>query len=106
MTVALTTGTTAQALPGPAQEGAPSLSAPSRRTMLLDDVWAASARVESLQWEMDGAEDSLVQAMRSAAAAGAQLPDLAIASGLGFADIERLLNSGPTQAGRAEIGNS
>ncbi|MDR6638397.1 hypothetical protein [Paenarthrobacter nitroguajacolicus] len=91
MTVALRAETTDRALPGPANEGAPALSAPSRRTMLLDDVWAASARVESLQWEMDGAEDTLLRAMRSAAEAGAQLPDLAIASGLGFADIERLL---------------
>ncbi len=91
MTVALTAETTDQALPGPANEGAPSLPAPLRRTMLLDDVWAASARVESLQWEMDRAEDSLLRAMRSAAEVGAQLPDLAIASGLGFADIERLL---------------
>ncbi|WOH18504.1 hypothetical protein IRJ34_19485 [Paenarthrobacter sp. GOM3] len=91
MTVALTAETTDQALPGPANEGASAMPAPLRRTMLLDDVWAASARVESLQWEMDGAEDSLLRAMRSAAAAGAQLPDLAIASGLGFADIERLM---------------
>jgi hypothetical protein len=41
---------------------------------------------------MDEARDCLATAMRAAAAAGAGLPDLAIAAGLGFADIEQLLN--------------
>ncbi|MBP2268516.1 hypothetical protein J3A64_003980 [Pseudarthrobacter sp. PvP004] len=40
---------------------------------------------------MDQAEDGLVRAVRSATAAGAGLPDLAIASGLSFDAIERLL---------------
>ncbi|MET3904572.1 hypothetical protein QEH68_19840 [Paenarthrobacter sp. OM7] len=66
-------------------------AATARRTGVLDEVWTAAARVEGLQWEMDEAEDCLVRAMRNATAAGAGLPDLAIASGLGFADIERLM---------------
>ena len=71
-------------------------STPSMRTGLLDVVWTASARVESLQWEMDEAEESLARAMRSAVATGAGLPDLAIASGMSFAAVERLLKEEPT----------
>jgi hypothetical protein len=67
------------------------VSTPSKRTGLLDLVWTAAARVEGLQWEMDEAEESLAQAMRSAVTAGAGLPDLAIASGMSFADIEQLM---------------
>lgn len=70
-------------------------SGPSKRTGLLDVVWTASARVEGLQWEMDEAQDCLAAAVQKAAAAGAGLPDLAIASGLSFAEIERLLGEQP-----------
>ncbi|WP_156424641.1 hypothetical protein [Arthrobacter sp. EpRS71] len=74
-----------------APELAASASGASQRTGLLDEVWTASARVEGLQWEMDEAEGCLAAAMRKATAGGAGLPDLAIASGLSFARIERLL---------------
>ncbi|ABM10269.1 hypothetical protein [Paenarthrobacter aurescens] len=57
----------------------------------MDDVGTAAARAEGLRWEMDQAEDGLVRAVRCATAAGAGLPDLAIASGLSFDAIERLL---------------
>ncbi|MDI2034911.1 hypothetical protein [Paenarthrobacter nitroguajacolicus] len=101
MTAVLVAGKKDASLPGPATEmpepgsllgpDPAQGSTPSKRTGLLDVVWTAAARVEGLQWEMDEAEDCLVQAMRSAVAAGAALPDLAIASGLGFAAIERLI---------------
>ncbi|WP_314325905.1 hypothetical protein [Paenarthrobacter ilicis] len=66
-------------------------TAPAVRTGFLGEVWTASARVESLQWEMDSAQDDLLQALRDAAAAGAGLPDLSIASGLPFAELEKLI---------------
>ncbi|MGP0222043.1 MULTISPECIES: hypothetical protein [unclassified Paenarthrobacter] len=61
------------------------------RSELLGAVWTASARLESLQWEVDAAQNDMNQALTAAAAAGAQLPDLAVASGMSFADIEQLL---------------
>ncbi len=68
------------------------LVALSERVAAQDaQIARASARVEGLQWEMDEAEGCLASAMRKAAAGGAGLPDLAIASGLSFAEIERLL---------------
>ncbi|MFC8041001.1 hypothetical protein ACFUOZ_16735 [Paenarthrobacter sp. NPDC057355] len=89
MTAVVVSGTNAGAIPETAEEIP--LSTPTRRTGLLDVVWTAAARVEGLQWEMDEAEESLAQAMRSAVEAGAGLPDLAIASGMSFADIGKLL---------------
>ncbi|UKA49709.1 hypothetical protein LFT48_20130 [Arthrobacter sp. FW305-123] len=91
MTAVATRDMQEKALPGTAAEAPPVATAPSRRTGYLDEVWTASARAEGLQWEMDEAEDVLARAMRNASAAGAGLPDLAIASGMSFADIERLL---------------
>ncbi|MFJ6535969.1 hypothetical protein ACIQH5_07025 [Paenarthrobacter sp. NPDC091711] len=87
--VALEAGAAPEA--GVAPEVAVANPGASQRTGLLDEVWTASARVEGLQWEMDEAEGSLAAAMRKATAGGAGLPDLAIASGLSFAEIERLL---------------
>ncbi|GGJ38324.1 hypothetical protein [Paenarthrobacter histidinolovorans] len=89
MTAVVITGTKDATIPEALKETPD--STPSKRTGLLDLVWTAAARVEGLQWEMDEAEESLAQAMRSAVAAGAGLPDLAIASGMSFADIEQLL---------------
>ena len=89
MTAVVVTGTKDATIPGALKENPD--STPSKRTGLLDLVWTAAARVEGLQWEMDEAEESLAQAMRSAVTAGAGLPDLAIASGMSFADIEQLL---------------
>ena len=102
MTAVLVTGTKDAALPV-LVAGSPQ-SAPSKRTGLLDLVWTAAARVEGLQWEMDEAEDCLAQAMRSALVAGAGLPDLAIASGMSFADIEQLL--GQAAAGPESLSKS
>ncbi|MDP9935448.1 hypothetical protein ACIPY0_19450 [Paenarthrobacter nicotinovorans] len=89
MTAVAMAGTNIGALPDTAKEVVP--STPAKRTGLLDVVWTAAARVEGLQWEMDEAEESLAQAMRSAVEAGAGLPDLAIASGMSFAAIEKLM---------------
>ena len=92
MTAVLVSEEQGEALPVVTSGAPTATSSPSVRTSLLDEVWTASARVEGLQWEMDEARDCLATAMRAAAAAGAGLPDLAIAAGLGFADIEQLLN--------------
>jgi hypothetical protein len=89
MTAVAMAGTNIGAFPDTAKEVVP--STPAKRTGLLDVVWTAAARVEGLQWEMDEAEESLAQAMRSAVEAGAGLPDLAIASGMSFAAIEKLM---------------
>ncbi|UXM91490.1 hypothetical protein [Paenarthrobacter sp. JL.01a] len=88
MTAVAMAGTKMGALPDTAKEVP---STPAKRTGLLDVVWTAAASVEGLQWEMDEAEESLAQAMRSAMEAGAGLPDLAIASGMSFAAIEKLM---------------
>ena len=89
MTAVVMTGTKDATFPEALKETP--VSTPSKRTGLLDLVWTAAARVEGLQWEMDEAEESLARAMQSAVTAGAGLPDLAIASGMRFADIEQLL---------------
>ncbi|MGR0161945.1 hypothetical protein [Paenarthrobacter nitroguajacolicus] len=95
MSAVVVTQVQGEVLPERALETPASNPGPSMRTSLLDEVWTASARVEGLQWEMDEASDCMASAMRNAAAAGAGLPDLAIASGLSFAEIERLLEVRP-----------
>lgn len=47
--------------------------------------------VESLQWEMDSAKESLGHAVRQATLAGVQGRDLQLASGLTEPDLEELL---------------
>ena len=54
-------------------------------------VRTASARVESLQWELDAAQERLEQALRTAASLGAGRAALGLAAGLPAAEIAELL---------------
>ena len=57
----------------------------------VGSVWTAAALVESLQWEMDAAKESLGHAVRQATLAGVQGQDLQLASGLTAPDLKELL---------------
>ncbi len=57
----------------------------------VGSVWTAAALVESLQWEMDSAKESLGHAVRQATLAGVEGRDLQLASGLTEPDLKELL---------------
>ena len=57
----------------------------------LAAVRAASGRLESLQWEMDAAENAFNSAIRSAAAAGAERESLRLAASLTPAELADIL---------------
>jgi len=57
----------------------------------LDRVWLAAARLESLQWEMDSARETLAAVLRRAAASGASLAALGAAAGMTRAELEAVL---------------
>lgn len=57
----------------------------------LAAVRMASARVESLQWELDAAQEHFEKALRSAADLGAGYGALSMAAGLPGADLAHLL---------------
>jgi hypothetical protein len=57
----------------------------------LDGVWLAAALLESLQWELDAAQEALAKAVRTAAAQGAERTALRTAAGLTEAELETVL---------------
>ncbi|UUL77461.1 hypothetical protein NG819_08385 [Pseudarthrobacter sp. Fe7] len=57
----------------------------------LESVRLASARVESLQWELDAAQDRFENAVRNASKLGAGQEALGRAAGLGAVELQELL---------------
>lgn len=57
----------------------------------LSAVRMAAARVESLQWELDAAQERFEKALRSAAELGAGHAALGLAAGLPAAELDELL---------------
>ena len=49
---------------------------------VLSEVWRASSHLESMQWELDNAHESLRQAVRKASAEGVAHPELCTAANL------------------------
>ncbi|GLB67995.1 hypothetical protein [Arthrobacter mangrovi] len=66
-------------------------TAPALTLHPLDGVWLAAARLESLQWELDAAQQALGKAVRAAAAQGAERTALRTAAGLTEAELEAVL---------------
>jgi hypothetical protein len=66
-------------------------TAPALTLHPLDGVWLAAARLESLQWEIDAAQESLAKAVKAAAAQGAERTALRTAAGLTEAELEAVL---------------
>jgi hypothetical protein len=66
-------------------------TAPALTFHPLDGVWLAAARLESLQWELDAAQEALAKTVRTAAAQGAERTALRTAAGLTEAELEAVL---------------
>jgi hypothetical protein len=66
-------------------------SGPAGTLHPLDTVWLAAARLESLQWELDAAYQSLGKTIRAAAAHGADPSALRSAAGLTEAEFQAVL---------------
>ncbi|WP_336715760.1 hypothetical protein [Arthrobacter sp. USHLN218] len=66
-------------------------TAPALTFHPLDSVWLAAARLESLQWELDAAQEALANAVRAAAAQGAERTALRTAAGFTAAELEAVL---------------
>jgi hypothetical protein len=64
---------------------------PDRAAAALGLVRLAAARRESLQWELDAAQLALVQAIRNAAAAGADMSALCMAADMTESELEDVL---------------
>lgn len=60
----------------------------------LEAVQLASARVESLQWELDAAQEQFEQVVQSAARLGAGQEDLGRAAGLTAGELRDILGPG------------
>ncbi|HKU03765.1 MAG TPA: hypothetical protein VJQ80_13225 [Arthrobacter sp.] len=56
--------------------------APVEEEDVLAEVWRTSSRLESMQWELDTAQESLRQAVRKASAAGVADHELCTAANL------------------------
>jgi hypothetical protein len=58
---------------------------------VLAEVWRTSSRLESMQWELDTAQESLRQTVRKAFAAGAANDELCTAANLTPAELAAVL---------------
>ncbi|NUP58611.1 MAG: hypothetical protein HOQ06_03935 [Pseudarthrobacter sp.] len=62
---------------------------------LLSAVWRTSSYLETVQWELDSAQQSLVQAVRKAAVAGASQDELCAAANLTPEELRAALLESP-----------
>jgi len=62
---------------------------------VLADVWRTSSHLESMQWELDSAQESLRQAVRNASAAGVARDELCAAANLTADELTVVLTSTP-----------
>lgn len=58
---------------------------------VLAEVWRTSSRLESMQWELDTAQESLRQAVRKASAAGVAHDELCTAANLTQGELAAVL---------------
>lgn len=58
---------------------------------VLAAVWRTSSRLESMQWELDTAQESLRQAVRNASAAGVAQDELCTAANLTQGELDAVL---------------
>ena len=62
---------------------------------VLSEVWRTSSHLESLQWELDNALESLRQAVRKASAAGVAQDELCAAANLTAQELANALETVP-----------
>lgn len=62
---------------------------------VLAEVWRTSSHLESMQWELDNALESLRQAVRKASAAGVAQDELCAAANLTAHELADVLAAGP-----------
>lgn len=62
---------------------------------VLSEVWRTSSHLESMQWELDNALESLRQAVRKASAAGVAEDELCAAANLTADELAAVLTAAP-----------
>ena len=62
---------------------------------LLSEVWRTSSHLESMQWELDSAQESLRHAVRNASAAGVARDELCTAANLTADELTAVLMPAP-----------
>ncbi|WP_152683918.1 hypothetical protein [Pseudarthrobacter siccitolerans] len=82
----------------PQQAAIPAAAVPE---MCSRDVWLASSYLESVQWELDAAHESLLQAVRRAAEAGADPRELCKAANITPGELDDILKPGTQVATQA-----
>lgn len=65
---------------------------------VLSEVWRTSSHLESMQWELDNALESLRQAVRKASACGVAEDELCTAANLTADELAAVLAAGPAAA--------
>jgi len=78
-----------------APELAPHLAVATEEEDVLSVVWRASSLVESMQWELDNAQESLRQAVRAASTAGIGQDELCSAANLTAEELAAVLLAAP-----------
>lgn len=100
---------TAAGLAGPlaagplAPELEPHLAVAAEEEDVLSVVWRASSLVESMQWELDNAQESLRQAVRAASTAGIAQDELCSAANLTAEELTAVLIAAPGGAAGIQL---
>jgi hypothetical protein len=73
----------------------PHLAVAAEEEDVLSVVWRASSLVESMQWELDNAQEALRQAVRAASTAGIAQDELCSAANLTAEELAAVLLAAP-----------